>query len=84
MTLTSGIFDTLGRVTVALGLHTLQRRLPHAHRGWIYTGRGQYGIRPETNREYLARLKQLARERDERNEQVRLRDSVRGDHRFRA
>ena len=38
----------------------LRRRLPHAHRLWS-TASGK--LRPETNTEYLARLRELARER---------------------
>jgi hypothetical protein len=44
----------------AAELRRLRRQMPNAHRLWIII---QRGIRPETDGEYLDRLRQLARER---------------------
>ena len=41
-------------------LRRLRRELPNAHRLWVRTDRD---IRPESNAEYCARLKQWAKER---------------------
>jgi hypothetical protein len=41
----------------------LKRRMPHVHRGWIRSKHEIEGIRPETDREFLVRLRLLARER---------------------
>lgn len=41
-------------------LRMLKHQLPNAHRLWVRTGRT---LRPETDAEYGARLRQLAQER---------------------
>lgn len=55
--------NPLKRTTITFQLHMLKRRMPHAHRGWIQSEHDIEGIRPETDREFLVRLRQLARER---------------------
>lgn len=53
----------LGKALALLQLRKWKRRLPNVHRAWVTSdGRG-HGIRPETDFEYLARLKQWARDR---------------------
>jgi hypothetical protein len=49
-----------------LELRQLRRRLPSAHRAWAVTSGKQ---RPETDAEYLARLRALARERAQRRDE---------------
>jgi hypothetical protein len=56
-------FNLLGRTVITLQLHMLKRRMPHVHRGWIRSKHEIEGIRPETDREFLVRLRLLARER---------------------
>ena len=51
------------RLSGTIELRRLRRRLPSAHRAWSVTSGKQ---RPETDTEYLARLRALARERAER------------------
>ena len=63
MALLKHCFAPLRRVVVGLRLQSIRRRLPNVHRGWVRTGRGIYGIRPETDVEYLDRLVQRARTR---------------------
>jgi hypothetical protein len=53
----------LAHLIVVLQLRAMQRRLPNVHRGWVHTERGVHGIRPETDVEYLTRLRDWARER---------------------
>jgi hypothetical protein len=53
-------FNPLERTAVRFQLRLLKRRLPHLHRGWI---RSESDIEGETDREFLVRLRQLARER---------------------
>jgi hypothetical protein len=48
------------RLRDALTLRQLRRRMPNAHRLWVVA---ENGIRPENDREYLARLQRLARDR---------------------
>jgi hypothetical protein len=56
-------FNPLEEMAIAFQLHMLNRRMPHVHRGWIRSEHRVEGIRPETNREFLVRLRQLARQR---------------------
>jgi hypothetical protein len=56
-------FNPLERIAITFQLHVVKRRMPHVHRGWISSEHDVEGIRPETDREYLVRLRQLARER---------------------
>jgi hypothetical protein len=56
-------FNILGRTAIALQLHIVKQRMPHVHRGWVASDHDVEGIRPETDREYLARLRQLAQDR---------------------
>ncbi len=56
-------FNPLERTAITFRLHILKRRMPHVHRGWIRSEHDVEGIRPETDREYLVRLRHLARER---------------------
>ena len=44
----------------ARALRRLRRQMPNAHRLWVHV---HGGIRPENNTEFLARLRQLGRER---------------------
>jgi hypothetical protein len=46
----------------ALELRRLRRRLPNAHRAW---SRASGQLRPESDAEYLVRLRALAREREQ-------------------
>jgi hypothetical protein len=46
----------------ALELRSLRRRLPNAHRAW---SRASGQLRPESDAEYLLRLRALAREREQ-------------------
>ena len=46
----------------ALELRRFRRRLPNAHRAW---SRASGTLRPESDAEYLARLRALAREREQ-------------------
>jgi hypothetical protein len=50
----------------AIELRRLRRRLPNAHRAW---SRASGKLRPETNAEYLVRLRALAREREQLHDQ---------------
>jgi hypothetical protein len=63
MALLKHCFSPIRRMVVGLRLQAMRRRLPHVHRGWVRTGRGAYGIRPETDVEYLDRLVQRVRTR---------------------
>ena len=45
----------------AVEFRRLRRRLPHAHRAWSFATGKQ---RPETDAQYLSRLRTLARERE--------------------
>ena len=56
-------FNPLERTAITFQLLIMKRRMPHVHRGWIRSEHDVEGIRPETDREYLVRLRQLARER---------------------
>jgi hypothetical protein len=56
-------FNPLERTAITLQLFMLKRRMPHVHRWWIRSEHDVEGIRPETDREYLVRLRQLARDR---------------------
>jgi hypothetical protein len=56
------------RLSDTIELRRLRRRLPSAHRAWSVTSGKQ---RPETDAEYLARLRALARER-ERDKKVAI------------
>ena len=58
----------LGWLFDALEFRRLRRRLPNAYRAWS-TASGK--LRPESDAEYLARLRALARER----EQLRMKAS---------
>jgi hypothetical protein len=49
------------RLIDAIELRHLRRRLPNAHRAW---SRASGKLRPESNTEYLMRLRILARERE--------------------
>ncbi len=62
----SEYFGLLGRTFITMQLHAMRRRLPRAHRAWVPSDLHRQGIRPETDREYLARLRRLADERPER------------------
>jgi hypothetical protein len=46
----------------AVEFRRLRRRLPHAHRAW---SRASGRLRPESDAEYLVRLRGLAREREQ-------------------
>ena len=62
----------------AIELRRLRRRLPNAHRAWSrVSGR----LRPESDAEYLKRLRDLARER-ERLRNTTERSSRPGNHTF--
>jgi hypothetical protein len=52
----------LGWLSDAIELRRLRRRLPCAHRAW---SRASGKLRPESDAEYLARLRSLARERQQ-------------------
>ena len=52
----------LGWLSDAVELRRLRRSLPNAHRAW---SRASGKLRPETDAEYLARLRSLAREREQ-------------------
>lgn len=74
MVLLKHCFAPLKSVFIGLRLRAMRRRLPNVHRGWVRTGRGVYGIRPETDVEYLERL--VRRGADQRRRQ-RLKDAPR-------
>jgi hypothetical protein len=57
------IFNPLERTAITFHLYMLKRRLPHVHRGWARSEHDIEGIRPETDREFLVRLREVARER---------------------
>ena len=63
MSLLKSTFNPLERTAIRFQLHMLKRLLPHVHRGWVRSERDIEGIRPETDGEFLVRLRQLARER---------------------
>jgi hypothetical protein len=50
----------LGWLSDAIEFRSLRRRLPNAHRAW---SRASGKLRPESDAEYLERLRGLARER---------------------
>ena len=52
----------LGWLSDAIEFRRLRRRLPNAHRAW---SRASGELRPESDAEYLARLRSLAREREQ-------------------
>ena len=52
----------LGWLSDAIEFRRLRRRLPCAHRAW---SRASGKLRPESDAEYLARLRNLAREREQ-------------------
>jgi hypothetical protein len=52
----------LGWLSDAIELRRLRRRFPCAHRAW---SRASGKLRPESDAEYLARLRSLAREREQ-------------------
>ena len=52
----------LGWLFDAIEFHRLRRRLPNAHRAW---SRASGKLRPESDAEYLVRLRALAREREQ-------------------
>jgi hypothetical protein len=56
-------FNPLEQTIITLQLRMLKRRMPGVHRGWIHSERDIEGIRPETDCEFLTRLRQLASER---------------------
>jgi hypothetical protein len=57
-----GVLSPWRLISDAIELRHLRRRLPHAHRAWSLASGKQ---RPETNAEYLVRLRALAREREQ-------------------
>ena len=52
----------LGWLSDAIEFRRLRRRLPNAHRAW---SRASGKLRPESDAEYLERLRSLAREREQ-------------------
>ena len=52
----------LGWLSDVIEFRRLRRRLPNAHRAW---SRASGKLRPESDAEYLARLRSLAREREQ-------------------
>ena len=52
----------LGWLSDAIEFRRLRRRLPNAHRAW---SRASGKLRPESDAEYLVRLRSLAREREQ-------------------
>jgi len=68
-------FNPLQRIAITFQLHIVKRRMPNVHRGWIRSDHDIEGIRPETDREYLVRLRQLARERAAMRRRRHARDS---------
>jgi hypothetical protein len=52
----------LGWLSDAIEFRRLRRRLPNAHRAW---SRASGRLRPESDAEYLVRLRSLAREREQ-------------------
>ena len=65
-----GILSPWRLISDAIELRHLRRRLPNAHRAWsLASGK----LRPESDTEYLMRLRTLAREREElRNQRRKL------------
>jgi hypothetical protein len=57
-----GVLSPWRSISDAIELRHLRRRLPHAHRAWSLASGKQ---RPESNAEYLVRLRALAREREQ-------------------
>jgi hypothetical protein len=53
-------------ISDAIEFRHLRRRLPNAHRAWSFASGKQ---RPETNAEYLVRLRALVRERKQLHDQ---------------
>jgi hypothetical protein len=62
----------------AIEFRRLRRRLPNAHRAW---SRASGKLRPESDAEYLARLRGLARERKQWRDTTE-RPSGPGNHTF--
>ena len=57
-----GVLSPWRLISDAIELRHLRRRLPNAHRAWsLASGK----LRPESDTEYLMRLRTLAREREE-------------------
>lgn len=52
-----------GQPFAAVEPRGLRRQLPNAHRAWVPAQSSVHGIRPETDHEYLARLRRCAEER---------------------
>jgi hypothetical protein len=52
----------------AVEFRRLRRRLPNAHRAW---SRASGKLRPESDAEYLVRLRDLARDREQLRDQAR-------------
>ena len=57
-------------LTDAVELRRLRRRLPNAHRAWTHASGN---LRPETDAEYLVRLRDIARERGLLSDETGLR-----------
>ena len=69
----SVVFRFLQGLIAPWELHRLRRRLPTTPRLWV---RIKSGIRPETDAEYLVRLRERAREKASRSAAVNPRDST--------
>ena len=65
-----GVHSPWRLISDAIELRHLRRRLPNAHRAWsLASGK----LRPESDTEYLMRLRILVREREElRNQRRKL------------
>jgi hypothetical protein len=65
-----GVLSPWRSISDAIELRHLRRRLPNAHRAWsVASGK----LRPESDTEYLMRLRILVREREElRNRRRKL------------
>jgi hypothetical protein len=68
----------LGWLSDAIEFRRLRRRLPYAHRAW---SRASGKLRPESDAEYLVRLRSLAREREQLRSTTE-RSSRPGNHTF--
>ena len=69
----SVVFRFLRALIAPWELHRLRRRLPTTPRLWVPI---KSGIRPETDAEYLVRLRERAREKAGRSAAVNPRDST--------